>query len=1475
MLLTPEKFYFKFGIRKLNQFLNPRVFTWISFKLPRNACFHYYSYDLQSVAPDPKDNLFSKVDKKVPLKFINELTEMSPGCVKKPLSLTTLLKNWMHEGKKKFMLMENFDAVVKNELIPIVYTYDTIHHLYRYGHMPLSRYHQWRDFYSTLWTNINNSIEKDKRQQYIVIEIPNNIQTVDKFKSWSMQNPSTAMLDFFQTEYEFNLLELWKFFNAISIKSRSIIKEKVNLNNLSKINLVLKYRSKWCMVNLGYLYKWTKKVKDEQDIEVPGIVQNIDREKLQKLFLAMIVRMKEREAEEASADDNNLLNELKVRRITGTYANDNKETLYDEVEEDEEDIFNEEDIPDDDYYEEEEGEREVRDYYSDEEKSRMRKLLEDNNDDSIYDIKENPVDEQTKEINSMLNKADTILGENTDSGEFSGFVPSRKRKLELEVSDKDIQDYVYKDASVKEVLEDIVNGYKNDNIITNIDYRTLMHRIKEVDDLENPYGKGKMKDFIQISQRDLELDKAKSTLPKSVNVEDESMYNSSLSSFDSTYVSRILKKDIASCVYNFQKAGIIILDYKVEDVNNISGGYEVHRLRLKPLDGEVSTISFRLPKINDKDQFVINSIPYRLRKQISDLPVVKMRKNRVALSSYYGKSFIFRSEDKVDDCYDWINRNIRLAGMREIDNDRVDVIKLADVSDNSNIKAPRIYTSLSSSIAVLELKNPAYKRLNLDFDYKNRKMKFGDKNVERLEKDGSVVCGTDSVGNFITVSKDNNFYIHKGNSSTKLGDIFSIAGLDKKKAPLDIVCLDVYKKSIPIGVVLGYFLGFKNVIKLLKVKYKEYPRNQNPKLEDDEWVLTFKDKKYVFSRNDETASMVLAGFRKFKDTIKNYNSDVFNKPDIYLNMLESRKLGPTEIRELDCLNSLFVDPITKSVLEDMGKPTTFLGLLMDATNSLKDDFYPSDLDMRQKRIRGYERFAGNVYDCLCKAYKSFKNRNVRGGSKIDMKEFAVWTSITEDGSKITVSDINPMEQLKQEETVTFSGKGGRVKESLTVNTRPYHVSHLGTISDMTLNSGDVGIVNYLCANPQFRSLRGRTDFHDIAKGSPANFLSTSSLSSVGMEHEDGKRTIFTSVQMSHVVGCKGYRQPLIRTGYESMVGHRCHEPFAITAKKPGKVISINEYGIIIEDEDGRKGYKLGTVYGSAEGTYYNHELSTTLKVGDKVQPGDAIVYNTSFFEPDWLNPRQIIWKNSFNVKTALYESNQTLEDGSAITRRVSELLETSTVKIREFVLEFKQNLRELVKVGDEVSPSTVLGIIEDELTSEYNIFDEKSIKTLQRLSNKAPKAKYKGTIDRIEMFYNGDIKDMSPTLKALANYTDDQLEKRYKAIGEQVLSGKVNEEYRVEGNALLKDTCNIKIYIKVYNKAGVGDKGAFSNQLKSTFGEIIDYEMYTEKGEPIDAVFGFRSVHNRVVLSPESIGTTNTLLDLIRKKAVEIYFGEN
>lgn len=68
-------------------------------------------------------------------------------------------------------------------------------------------------------------------------------------------------------------------------------------------------------------------------------------------------------------------------------------------------------------------------------------------------------------------------------------------------------------------------------------------------------------------------------------------------------------------------------------------------------------------------------------------------------------------------------------------------------------------------------------------------------------------------------------------------------------------------------------------------------------------------------------------------------------------------------------------------------------------------------------------------------------------------------------------------------------------------------------------------------------------------------------------------------------------------------------------------------------------------------------------------------------------------------------------------------------------------------------------------------------------------------------------------------------------------------------------------------------KGVFANQMKSVFGEVLDYDMTTEDGEVIDAVFGRRSIAARIVLSPDIIGTSTTLLKVIAKKAVQIFKG--
>jgi hypothetical protein len=69
----------------------------------------------------------------------------------------------------------------------------------------------------------------------------------------------------------------------------------------------------------------------------------------------------------------------------------------------------------------------------------------------------------------------------------------------------------------------------------------------------------------------------------------------------------------------------------------------------------------------------------------------------------------------------------------------------------------------------------------------------------------------------------------------------------------------------------------------------------------------------------------------------------------------------------------------------------------------------------------------------------------------------------------------------------------------------------------------------------------------------------------------------------------------------------------------------------------------------------------------------------------------------------------------------------------------------------------------------------------------------------------------------------------------------------------------------------VGDKGVFGNQLKTVFGEVMERDLFTESGVKVEAIFGAKSVADRIVSSPELNGTTTTLLDVIGDKAVALY----
>lgn len=353
----------------------------------------------------------------------------------------------------------------------------------------------------------------------------------------------------------------------------------------------------------------------------------------------------------------------------------------------------------------------------------------------------------------------------------------------------------------------------------------------------------------------------------------------------------------------------------------------------------------------------------------------------------------------------------------------------------------------------------------------------------------------------------------------------------------------------------------------------------------------------------------------------------------------------------------------------------------------------------------------------------------------------------------------------------------------------------------------------------------------------------------------------------------GYQTTPLRTGYEHVISHRTDDLFAYTAKGDGKVLKVTDKTITILYKNGEEvNIEIGTRYGTAAGFTYPHSCITTLKEGDTFKNGDIVTFNENFFKVNPLNKKEVVWKAGVITTVAIMESPDTLEDSSAISQKVANLLETKSTKIRDITLTFDQSVRDLVKVGQEVDSETILCFIEDSVTSDNDLFDESSYELLRLMSAQSPKAKYNGVVEKIEVFYNGDKDDMSPSLRSIANASDKEKSTLSRNLGKSSVNGEVDGSLRVNGDPLNMDNMVIKVYITTKESMSEGDKGVYANQMKSVIGRVMTGVNKTENGEDVDAIFGYTSINDRIVGNPFIIGTTNRLLKWLSKHVSDIYF---
>lgn len=1476
-----ETLYRDKGVRTHSQLTAPKIFPIQDFELPRNAIYHYTSQVPDEVAPPMTEALLKDNKRLIHIHHVAALKQRSASAIAIKQSVQPLLDHY-HQRNRRFKRALAFQTGLKDPLAPFVINYSgALLKFNRYQARPKETFEKWNDYYNTMIITLRefqNEIpdEKGLHQHFMFFTVPTQFPTIIQIKDAVKGVFSNNTYNTFGGLDQQFMLDLIRLVGPDEISKTSALHQVPNLNAL---NVVLSHQGSAVLINIGKLMGLRR---------TPLNKSGIDPQNMQLMIIKFFLNILKSE-KKVIIEDEIPSNELpqKEEDVESEENTDNKDELQ----------FNDEEGDVTGAYEEkllkkqekadqavvEEVERLI------EQSSKIPVEVDENMDTSENtDKKETSAHDEiddkiqdvlTKSIESELNILTKLGQVDKDKVVKASGITSVYEEVEF---------YNHKDhtAGFREVLGTAVNtGLVNPKQAQR--FMTMSERYKSMaapqhkDTHGNPIEfEGTFEDYIrtppELLNTEGEIDKDIVNLD---TVVDKGMTKSTLKNFDKNYIANVLNRDVAAVGLSMQNAGLALTDYQVSEQASVEGINVIHQFRVTPISGPASVVRVMLPKLDNDGNFVSNGVKYRLRKQRFPMPIQKVSPCRVALSSYYGKVFIERSEKRVHNWGRWFANQIRAKSLNPEDTDILET-RSGDMYENT-APVPPHYSYLSE-----EFRSVKTKDYTLHFEYSKRfKLMKAEFDFTALEKKSkSVLMGRSNENPNVFIFIDMKNIVHEYNIQDKthkeVGYLNDVLGISERGSPLECATVLISGKDVPLGFMLAYDLGIDELLRRLNVQYRVVSNIQDGakvriKTEPHEFAIRFMDKTLIFSRKDRMASLIIGGFRNYDDTISEYAYELFNSKDVYYNVLEANKLNARYIREIDLQYQMFIDPITHRILEQYGLPTNYRGLLFKAAELLLTNSHPDEIDGTQMRIRSYERFAGFAYSQIVKSMRVFKARGHGSNYGIDVNPNAVYYDILQDASKEVVHDINPIQELKELEAVTYSGNGGRAADTMVKRTRAFHRNDMGTISEGGVDSGKVGLNEFTSASPLFVNAYGVSrqvkDKDNDKNMDPTQLLSTSSLLSPCSLHDDNKRIVFSSIMNTHIVPTVGYQLMPLRTGYEQVIPHRVAGSFIKKAEYSGKVISVEKDEIVVEKEDGTTfNYVIGRSYGDAQGLTIPQMVVPNVKVGDTVKEGDILAYNPSFFGRDLFG--NLAMKTGVMGRIALMEKNETLEDSSILTKRFGRKLGMDVTKRVAITVRFDNILHKVKKIGESVTADDILCIIEDPMTASGGMFDEESIIALQSLGAMTPRAKKDGVIERIDVYYNGDKDDMSESLKAIADSADRRLIKESKSkTGGKGFTGSVTSNFKYDAKPVEPETALLVFYITGHEGFGSGDKCVFGAQMKSTACSVLDTEIETEHGILVDGIFGIRSIYARVVLSPLLMGTTNALLTTLGKNVAAKY----
>lgn len=665
-------------------------------------------------------------------------------------------------------------------------------------------------------------------------------------------------------------------------------------------------------------------------------------------------------------------------------------------------------------------------------------------------------------------------------------------------------------------------------------------------------------------------------------------------------------------------------------------------------------------------------------------------------------------------------------------------------------------------------------------------------------------------------------------------------------------------------------LGFEDITD--DVKYVPKPNDIH---------IKFADRVLHINRYPLAHSLIVAGLDYFD--VSKYDMAEFESKDVYYRLLMDKKLSINYIKGMDSFYDLFVDNMTYSVLKMMHEPTTVKDLLIRATVLLTTTDHLSPSSGYNHRIRGYEQFAGIVYNELSREFATYKSKN-GANNKFSVNPDAVYLRVVQNASMLTAESGSPLADMSFLCDLTYGGTGGRSAESFVIIDRHYDSSDVGVVSESTADNGKVGFNSALSYNANIVNTLGMAKEIKKEDLAASQIFSPHALMMPFSTCDDSKRLNFIKIQTAHLVPTEGYDKVRVRTGYERLLAHHCTKNFAGVAKNTGKVTTIDEKARLVEItySDGTKEvFPYGSELLEFDSMEVESKICCNVKLGQKVSKGDIITYNTDFFKMDKFSGQV---DNSIGAlaNVIFMEMDTTLEDSFEMSQRLSQKLTMNPVNTKVVSLSGKSLIHKCLDIGTEVSPTDDLMIFEEDPTATEGMStNDEALEMLAELNRRTPTAGHAGKIIRIDAYYSCDPAEMHPTVHELVKKCIDEKNRRYRLAksstepDEYPASSTIKEGSKYKGVTFDKDTVMFIFHIQERIPHSVGDKLVVCNQLKATCGGIFPKPVYSESGIEVDMLFSMMSTNKRIVLSPLKFGITSRILMKIEDDICLAYFGEH